>query len=74
MVILKGHVKGETYMSLAKTWYTVEEAESKFGVPKNLILQWVEDGLVRTEQDDGKVVTVNVDDLELKVEEYVKKG
>lgn len=61
-------------MSLAKTWYTVEEAESKFGVPKNLILQWVEDGLVRTEQDDGKVVTVNVDDLELKVEEYVKKG
>jgi hypothetical protein len=61
-------------MSLAKTWYTVAEAESKFGVPKNLILKWVEDGLVRCEQDDGKVVSVNGDDLELKVEEYVKKG
>ncbi|MGA7827711.1 MAG: MerR family transcriptional regulator [Geobacteraceae bacterium] len=61
-------------MSLAKTWYTVDEAESKFGVTKNLILKWVEDGLVRSEQGDGKVATVNGDDLELKVEEYVKKG
>jgi len=60
-------------MSLAKTWYTLQEAESKFGVPKSRILQWVEEGLVRSEQDGGKVTAVNGDDLELKVEEYVKK-
>lgn len=61
-------------MSLAKTWYTVDEAESKFGVPKSLILKWVDEGLVRCELDGGKVATVNGDDLELKVDEYVKKG
>ncbi len=60
-------------MSLAKTWYTPEEAESKFGVPRALILTWVEEGLVRCEQKGGKVLSVNGDDLELKVEEYVKK-
>jgi hypothetical protein len=60
-------------MSLAKTWYAVEEAESKFGVPKAMIMKWVDEGLVRCEQDDGTVVSVNGDDLELKVEEYVKK-
>lgn len=59
-------------MSLAKTWFSVEEAESKFGVSKNLILKWVEEGLVRCEQDDGKVTFVNGDDLALKVEEHVK--
>lgn len=59
-------------MSLAKTWFTVEEAESKFGVPKKLVLTWVEEGLVRCEQSGNKVVSVNGDDLELKVEEYVK--
>jgi hypothetical protein len=61
-------------MSLAKTWYSPEEAESKFGVPRSIILKWVEDGLVRSEQKGGKVLAVNGDDLELKVEEYVKKG
>jgi hypothetical protein len=74
MFILKGLTRKESSMSLAKTWYAVAEAESKYGVPKNLILKWVEEGLVRCEQDGGKVVSVNGDDLELKVEEYVKKG
>ena len=61
-------------MSLAKTWYTVDEAASKFGVPKNIVLKWVEEGLVRCEQTGGNVASVNGDDLELKLEEYVKKG
>jgi hypothetical protein len=60
-------------MSISKTWYTPDEAESKFGVPKSTIFQWVEEGLVRSEQLGTKVVAVNGDDLELKIEELIKK-
>lgn len=56
-------------MSLAKTWYTLEEATQKFGLEQGMILQWVEDGLVRAEEAGKKVVRVNVDDVELKVQE-----
>ncbi len=59
-------------MSLSKTWYTLEEAESKFGVSRTLILKWVDEGLVRSEQSDRRVDAVNGDDLELKVEELIK--
>lgn len=58
-------------MSLVKTWYTLDEAESKFGVQKHLILKWVEEGLVRCEQEGNKVVRVNADDLELKAGEMI---
>jgi len=60
-------------MSISKTWYAPDEAESKFGVPKSLILQWVDEGLVRSEQRGTKVLVVNGDDLELKIEELIKK-
>lgn len=56
-------------MTMDKTWYSVDAAAAKFGVPAARILSWVEDGLVRAEEEKGKVVRVNVDDLELKVEE-----
>jgi len=61
-------------MSLAKTWYTPDEAASKFGVPKALVIKWVDEGIVRCEQQGTKLVVVNGDDLELMVKEYVKKG
>ncbi len=54
---------------LGDSWCTVEEAESKFGVSRDLILEWVREGIVRSEDQDGKVVRVNIDDLELKIEE-----
>lgn len=55
-------------MSIEKTWYTLDEATEKFGVEKKVILSWVEEGLVRGEEDK-KVMRVNVDDLELKIQE-----
>ncbi len=59
-------------MSLLRNWCTVDEAESKLGIRKALILKWVEEGIVRCEEKDGKVVRVNMDDLELKVGEIGK--
>jgi hypothetical protein len=64
----------EPGMSLAKTWYSPDEAASKFGVPKPLILKWVDEGVVRCEHQDARVVVVNGDDVELMVKEYVKRG
>ncbi len=60
-------------MTLVKSWSTPEEAESKYGVSKKEILKWVEDGVVRCEHRDGKVIRINVDDLELKIREIVKR-
>lgn len=50
-------------MSLAKSWYTYEEAASKFGVTTAQLQQWVERGLVRTEGKHGEVFLINGDDI-----------
>ncbi len=44
-----------------------------FGIDEKLILEWVEEGLVRFEQLDGEVAQVNLDDLKLEVEAFLKK-
>jgi predicted site-specific integrase-resolvase len=54
---------------LGDSWCAVEEVESKYGVSKDLVLEWVKEGIVRCEEQDGKVIRVNIDDLELKIEE-----
>jgi hypothetical protein len=59
-------------MSLLKNWCSLDEAESKFGIKKAIILKWVEEGVVRCEQRNGKIVSINLDDLELKIGEIVK--
>lgn len=56
-------------MSLVKTWYTLQEAEAKFGVESRQILEWVESGLVRAEQEKSGPLRVDGDDLELQVGE-----
>lgn len=56
-------------MSIGKTWFSPLEASQKFGVSKALILNWVDEGLVRAERRKGKVVQVNGDDIQLLVED-----
>ena len=56
-------------MVLEKSWFTIDEAVTKFGVERQRILDWVADGVVRSEESGNNVVRVNSDDLGLKVEE-----
>lgn len=50
-------------MSLIQSWYTIEEVESKYGIPPVKLQQWVENGLVRTEDNEG-VTMFNAYDIE----------
>jgi len=56
-------------MSIGITWCTIDEASAKYSLEKSLILKWVDEGVVRGEIADHKVVQVNVDDIELEVQE-----
>lgn len=56
-------------MSIGITWCTIEEAVAKYSLDKSLILKWVDEGVVRGEEADHKIVRVNVADLELEVNE-----
>jgi hypothetical protein len=49
----------------------LEEAESKFGLKRSVILELVAEGTVRCEQEGEKVLRVNGDDLELKIGELL---
>lgn len=56
-------------MSLGIAWITIEEAAAKYSLNKSLILKWVDEGVVRAEETDHKVMRINVADLELEVQE-----
>jgi len=56
-------------MPLGITWYTLEEAAAKYCLETALIKKWADEGVVRSELDDNRVMRVNVDDLELKLQE-----
>jgi hypothetical protein len=59
-------------MSIGITWYTIEDAAAKYNLDKSLILKWVQEGLVRSEESDQKIVLINIDDIELEVQERVR--
>lgn len=61
-------------MSLVKTWYTPEAAADKFGIQLAQLMSWVEEGLVRAEQEGSKVVRVNIDDVRIEVETMVNRS
>ena len=61
-------------MSLVKTWYTPESAADKFGIQLTLLMEWVEEGLVRAEQEGDKVVRVNIDDVRIEVEAMLNRS
>lgn len=51
-------------MSLTKSWYTIEEAASKYGLSPKQLQEWADLGLVRTESDTHGVLRLNVNDIE----------
>ena len=61
-------------MSLVKTWYTTEAAADKFGIKTDQLMEWVEEGLVRSEREGDEVVRVNIDDVRIKVETMVSRS
>jgi predicted site-specific integrase-resolvase len=61
-------------MALGKTWLSPEEVAEKFGISKALVLEWVQQGLVRSEREDEHVVRVNIDDVKLEVDAMVHRG
>jgi predicted site-specific integrase-resolvase len=54
-------------MSLTKSWYTFDEAASKFGVSTKQLQIWVDNGVVRTEDGKSKVTMLNGNDIELEL-------
>jgi hypothetical protein len=54
-------------MSLTKNWYTVDEAASKYGISGQQLLDWVENGLVRSEGGEGDAGLINGDDIEMEL-------
>jgi len=60
-------------MSLVKTWYAPQAAAEKFGITVETLMNWVDSGLVRYEQEKDEIARVNIDDVRLEVEAMVRE-
>jgi hypothetical protein len=56
-------------MPLGITWYTLDEAAAKYCLESALIRKWADEGMVRSELGEGRIMRVNVDDLEIRLQE-----
>jgi hypothetical protein len=59
-------------MSPETSWCSIENAVENFCVETSRILKWVEDGSIRSEQPDSRMMRIKVVDLERMVQ-YEKK-
>jgi len=59
-------------MAIGVTWYNIEDAAAKYSLEKSLILKWVQEGLVRSEEAENKKLLVNIDDIKLEVQARVQ--
>lgn len=59
-------------MTLEQAWHTLDAAAEKYGVDKRQIVAWIEEGIIRSEEDEDKILRVNIDDLELKIHELTR--
>ncbi len=50
-------------MPLNRSWYTIDEAISKFGVSARQLQEWVDHGVVRAEEGEGGEIMLNGDDI-----------
>ena len=61
-------------MSLVKTWYPPAVAAEQFGIAIGQIHEWVEEGLVRAEQEGEKITLVHIDDVRIEVDAMVNRS
>ncbi|MCK9172362.1 MerR family transcriptional regulator [Desulfuromonas thiophila] len=61
-------------MALGKSWYEVDAAAERYGIGRAQLLFWVEEGLVRCEREQGRVVRVQIDDVRLQVEQRLQQA
>jgi hypothetical protein len=59
-------------MSLEQNWQNLDDAAQKYGVEKSSLLSWIEEGIIRSEENAEQVLLVNLDDLELKIHELTR--
>ncbi len=56
-------------MSSEITWYPLEKVVEKYCLESALVLKWAEEGLIRTELPDTRMMRVKVEDIERKVQQ-----
>jgi predicted site-specific integrase-resolvase len=59
-------------MTSETSWYTLEKAAEKYCLETSRILNWVDEGLIRSELPDTRSMRIKAEDLDRKMQ-YEKK-